>query len=174
MVTVQKRTAKPFFDVEKDPIFALPAMIDKYAYFVSYRGVAYPMDISSSPASPGESWPLLTDNDKHEGWRPGGWQPVAYYAEGHLMFVLMHRGGEWTQRRPGAKCGYLTLPSAAASRGFRCRWRRTRFGDPGQQADPVRGLYARRGDTGILGARRQVPGTDRGDGRAVYAVRIVA
>jgi methylamine dehydrogenase heavy chain len=102
-VTVQKRTAKPFFDVEKDPIFALPAMIDKYAYFVSYRGVAYPMDISSSPASPGESWPLLTDNDKHEGWRPGGWQPVAYYAEGHLMFVLMHRGGEWTQKKAGGQ-----------------------------------------------------------------------
>ncbi len=101
--TEQKRTAKPFFDVEKDPVFAAPAMIDKQAYFVSYHGVVYPMDISSSPASPGASWPLLTDQDKQEGWRPGGWQPVAYYAPDYLMFVLMHRGGEWTHKKAGTE-----------------------------------------------------------------------
>ena len=50
--TEQKRTAKPFFDVEKDPVFQLPAMIDKKAYFVSYHGIVYPMDLSSSPAEP--------------------------------------------------------------------------------------------------------------------------
>ena len=40
--TEQKRTAKPFFDVDKDPVFAAPAMIDKQAYFVSYHGVCLP------------------------------------------------------------------------------------------------------------------------------------
>ncbi len=99
----QKRTAKPFFDVEKDPVFALPAMIGKQAYFVSYHGVAYPMDLSSNPPNPGDSWPLLTDKDRQEGWRPGGWQPVSYYAEDHLMFVLMHRGGEWTHKKAGTE-----------------------------------------------------------------------
>jgi methylamine dehydrogenase heavy chain len=101
--TEQKRTAKPFFDVEKDPVFALPAMIDKQAYFVSYHGTAYPIDMSSSPSNPGGSWPLLTDKDKEEGWRPGGWQPVSYYAHDHLIFVLMHRGGEWTQKKAGTE-----------------------------------------------------------------------
>jgi len=97
----QKRTAKPFFDVDKDPVFALPAIIGKQAYFVSYHGVAYPMDVSSSPSSAGGSWPLLSDQDKQEGWRPGGWQPLAYYARDHLIFVLMHRGGEWTHKKAG-------------------------------------------------------------------------
>jgi methylamine dehydrogenase heavy chain len=101
--TDQKRTPKPFFDVEKDPVFALPAMIDKQAYFVSYHGTAYPMDMSQSPPNPGESWPLLTDKDKEEGWRPGGWQPLSGYAEDHLIFVLMHRGGEWTHKKPGTE-----------------------------------------------------------------------
>ncbi len=101
--TAQKRTAKPFFDVEKDPVFALPAMIDKQAYFVSYHGIAYPIDISSSPSNPGGSWPLLTDKDKEEGWRPGGWQPLSYYAQDHVIFVLMHRGGEWTHKKPGTE-----------------------------------------------------------------------
>jgi methylamine dehydrogenase heavy chain len=99
----QKRTAKPFFDVDKDPVFAMPAMIGKQAYFVSYHGVVYPMDMSSSPASPGGSWPLLSDKDKQEGWRPGGWQPVSWYAQDRLMFVLMHRGGEWTHKKAGTE-----------------------------------------------------------------------
>ncbi len=101
--TDQKRTPKPFFDVEKDPVFALPAMIDKQAYFVSYHGTVYPMDMSQSPPNPGQSWPLLTDKDKEEGWRPGGWQPLSGYAEDHLIFVLMHRGGEWTHKKPGTE-----------------------------------------------------------------------
>jgi methylamine dehydrogenase heavy chain len=99
--TSQKRTAKPFFDVEKDPVFQLPAMIDKKAYFVSYHGMVYPMDLSASPAEPAETWSMLSDAEKKEGWRPGGWQPVAGYAPGHLIFVLMHQGGEWTQKSAG-------------------------------------------------------------------------
>ena len=99
--TAQKRTAKPFFDVEKDPVFQLPAMIDKKAYFVSYHGMVYPMDLGASPAEPAEAWSMLSDAEKKEGWRPGGWQPVAGYAPGHLIFVLMHQGGEWTQKSAG-------------------------------------------------------------------------
>ncbi|MGZ6176140.1 MAG: amine dehydrogenase large subunit [Candidatus Binataceae bacterium] len=99
--TSQKRTAKPFFDVEKDPVFQLPAMIDKKAYFVSYHGMVYPMDLSASPAEPAETWSMLSDAEKKEGWRPGGWQPVAGYAPEHLIFVLMHQGGEWTQKSAG-------------------------------------------------------------------------
>ncbi|MGH7913565.1 MAG: amine dehydrogenase large subunit, partial [Candidatus Binataceae bacterium] len=96
--TSQKRTAKPFFDVEKDPVFQLPALIDKKAYFVSYHGVVYPMDLGANPAQPEATWSLLSDTEKKAGWRPGGWQPVAGYAPGHLIFVLMHQGGEWTQK----------------------------------------------------------------------------
>ena len=57
--TEQKRTAKPFFDVEKDPVFQLPALMDKKAYFVSYHGMVYPMDLGSSPAAPGGRYPGL-------------------------------------------------------------------------------------------------------------------
>ena len=99
--TSQKRTAKPFFDVEKDPVFQLPAIIDKKGYFVSYHGMVYPMDLGSSPAQPVTAWSMLSDQEKKDGWRPGGWQPVAGYAPGHLMFVLMHQGGEWTQKMAG-------------------------------------------------------------------------
>jgi methylamine dehydrogenase heavy chain len=102
-VAAQKRTAEPFFNVEKDPVFDLPAMFGKEAVFVSYRGTVYPMDLSASPPRPGETWSVLTDSQKRDGWRPGGWQPVSGHARNHLLFVLMHRGGEWSQKEAGSE-----------------------------------------------------------------------
>jgi methylamine dehydrogenase heavy chain len=99
----QKRTAKPFFDVEKDPVFGRPVIIGKQAYFISYHGNIYPMDLSASPANAGATWTLLTDDQKRDGWRPGGWQPLSSFGRDHLIFVLMHRGGEWTQKKAGTQ-----------------------------------------------------------------------
>lgn len=100
-VTAQKRTAEPFFNVEKDPVFQLPARIGKTAYFVSYHAMVYPMDLSTSPAHAGASWSMLSAGEKRDGWRPGGWQPVSGWARGHQLYVLMHQGGEWTHQMAG-------------------------------------------------------------------------
>ncbi len=97
----QKRTSEPFFNVEKDPVYQLPAMIGKRAFFVSYHGMVYPMDLSASPAHPAGTWSLLSEQEKKSGWRPGGWQPVTGYDRDHLLFVLMHQGGEWTHTKAG-------------------------------------------------------------------------
>ncbi len=101
--TASKRMAKPFFDPEKDPVFSVPAVIGKNACFVSYHGMVYPVDWSSGPAIAGKPWPLVTDAERKEGWRPGGYQPVAGYAPGGLFYVLMHRGGEWTHKQFGVE-----------------------------------------------------------------------
>jgi methylamine dehydrogenase heavy chain len=108
--TAQKRTAKPFFDIEKDPVFGVPARSGDDAYFVSYHGMVYPMGLGSNPAQPGESWSLLSDSEKKEGWLPGGYQPVWGHAEKGLLFVLMHRGGgDWTHKNPGSEVWVYNL-----------------------------------------------------------------
>ena len=102
--TAQKRTAKPFFDIEKDPVFGVPARVDDEAYFVSYHGMVYPMALGSNPAAAGQKWSLLSASDKQAGWLPGGYQPVSANAAKGLMFVLMHPGGgEWTHKNPGTE-----------------------------------------------------------------------
>ncbi len=102
-ITAQKRTTKPFFDVEKDPVFGVPAMVGKEACFVSYHGMVYPVDLSTSPASPGQPWALLSAAEKKQGWLPGGWQPIWGYGKSGLLYVLMHRGGEWSHKDPGSE-----------------------------------------------------------------------
>jgi len=102
--TAQKRTAKPFFDIEKDPVFGVPARVGDDAYFVSYRGMVYPMGLGFTPAEPGEPWPLLSEDEKQAGWLPGGYQPIWANAAKGLLFVLMHRGGgDWTHKNPGTE-----------------------------------------------------------------------
>jgi len=102
--TAEKRTAKPFFDIEKDPVFGVPARIGDDAYFVSYHGMVYPMNLAANPAEPGQSWSLLSDSEKKAGWLPGGYQPLWGNAAKGLLFVLMHQGGGgWTHKNPGSE-----------------------------------------------------------------------
>jgi methylamine dehydrogenase heavy chain len=99
--TSQKRTTAPFFDPEKDPVWALPAVVGKQAYFLSYHGVIYPVDLSTDPATAGKSWPLLTQEEIGQNWRPGGVQQLAVDTHKGLLYILMHQGGEWSHKMPG-------------------------------------------------------------------------
>jgi methylamine dehydrogenase heavy chain len=99
--TSQKRTAHPFFDPDKDPVYALPAVVGKEAYFLSYHGEIYPVDLSTDPATPGKSWSLLSKSEAAESWKPGGVQQLAVHRKKGLIYVLMHQGGEWTHKQPG-------------------------------------------------------------------------
>ena len=101
--TAAKRMAGPFFDPEKDPVFSVPAVIGKTGYFISYHGMVHPVDWSGEPAAAGVPWSLVTDKERNEGWRPGGYQPLAGYTPGGLFYVLMHQGGEWTHKQAGTE-----------------------------------------------------------------------
>lgn len=99
--TSQKRTAAPFFDPDKDPVYALPAIVGTTAYFLSYGGTIYPVDLSTDPATPGASWSLLSADEAAKKWKPGGIQALAVHPKAGLLYVLMHQGGEWTHKLPG-------------------------------------------------------------------------
>ncbi len=98
-----RRMARPFFDPEKDPVFSVPAVIGKRAYYASYHGMVYPVDWEADPPIAGAPWPMLSGEDRKAGWRPGGYQPLAAYAPGKLIYILMHQGGEWTHKQAGTE-----------------------------------------------------------------------
>jgi methylamine dehydrogenase heavy chain len=101
--TGSKRMAAPLFDPEKDPVFSVPAVLGNTAYFISYHGMVHPVDWSGEPATAGAPWQMLTDKERNDGWRPGGYQPLASYSPRGLFYVLMHRGGEWTHKQAGTE-----------------------------------------------------------------------
>jgi methylamine dehydrogenase heavy chain len=99
--TSQKRTAAPFFNPDTDPVYTLPAIIGQTAYFLSYGGKIYPVDLSTDPATPGTPWSLVSAGEAAKKWTPGGIQVLAVHQKKRLLYVLMHQGGEWTHKLPG-------------------------------------------------------------------------
>jgi methylamine dehydrogenase heavy chain len=99
--TSQRRMPQPFFSPDQDPVYALPAMIGTEAYFLSYNGMIYPVDLSTDPATAGKPWSLLEAEDTAKLWKPGGVQQLAVNRSKGQIYVLMHQGGAWTHKDPG-------------------------------------------------------------------------
>ncbi len=93
----------PFIDVVNDPVYEHAAM-DKQkgkVHFLSYEGMVYSADLSTEKPTISPGWSLLTEQDKAESWRPGGWQVVNMHRPTGRLYVLMHKGARWTHKTPG-------------------------------------------------------------------------
>ena len=90
----------PFFDVHADPLFEKPAMIDGVAHFPSFLGKAQPVDLRGAMPVALESWPLVSAEERKQGWRPGGLQLIAADAGGN-MYLLMHPEGRDGSHKDG-------------------------------------------------------------------------
>jgi methylamine dehydrogenase heavy chain len=118
-VRAQHRS-EPFFDPEVDPIMEHAARIGAHAYFASYGGRLYPVDLSGERPVFEEPWPLAPEKTRARGWRkklftmgrraswlPGGVQLLTAHERSGELFVLMHptlwSGGEGDHVFPGAE-----------------------------------------------------------------------
>ena len=90
-VAKQWRSAA-FFNVDADPLFAMPALIGRVAYFPSYHGDVQAVDLSADEPKVLQRWSLVTDAERAANWRPGGWQIASAHDSGRL-YVLMHPDG---------------------------------------------------------------------------------
>lgn len=91
----------PFFDVSADPLMEKPAMHEGVAYFPTFLGNVYPVDLNGSTPVVGDAWSMLGDGDG--GWRPGGIQLSAADAAGKLYFLMHPEGGDGTHKDPGVE-----------------------------------------------------------------------
>ena len=90
-----------FFDANNDPLMEKAAMVDGVAYFPTFLGRLFPIDLNGSEPQVGEPWSLV--GDEEGGWRPGGLAVTASDANGHI-YVLMHPDGyEGSHKDPGTE-----------------------------------------------------------------------
>ena len=92
---------EPFFDVDDDPMMEKAAMYGGIAYFPTFHGDIFPVDLSGSAPVVGESWSMVGDQDG--GWRPGGLQLAANDSSGHLYFLMHAQGREGSHKDPGVE-----------------------------------------------------------------------
>src|SRR6202163_469930 len=99
-----RRTAN-VFDAKNDPAFEHSGW-DKHhqmLYLVTYHGKVVPVSLAGEQAAPGAAWSLTNDAERRAGWRPGGWQVCHFHSSKRRLYVLMHRGHNWTHKNSGTE-----------------------------------------------------------------------
>ncbi len=93
------------FDARNDPAFEHSGWDKRHQmlYLVTYHGKVVPVSLAGEQAAPGHSWSLTTDAERAAGWRPGGWQISHFHSAKHRLYVLMHRGHDWTHKQSGTE-----------------------------------------------------------------------
>lgn len=99
---VGQTMSEPFHDIDNEPMFTRPAIIDGVGYFPTYHGKIQEIDLSGDEAVVGDSWPIalpegaaggkrlfgLMKGKKPEKRLPSGWQLISSDDAGRI-FVLM-------------------------------------------------------------------------------------
>ncbi|HEV2442015.1 MAG TPA: amine dehydrogenase large subunit [Steroidobacteraceae bacterium] len=91
---------RDFFDVSSDPVTEKGVRLGSRWLFVSYGGTIYSVDIKPRGLEAGPRWPLLSDAERRQKWRPGGLQQLAVQGP-DLLYSIMHQGGPETHKDPG-------------------------------------------------------------------------
>jgi len=113
-----RHAIEPFFDVDDDPVFDKPAYIDEVAYFVSYKGRVYPVDLSGDTPRPQSAWSLVDDKVQAANWRPSGWQVIASDGKDELYVIMQPNGFEGSHKSGGEHIWVASAKARGVVRRF--------------------------------------------------------
>ena len=92
-----------FFSVEDDAVFDRTARTHDGWLLVSHAGLAYDVSVDGDKISISKPWSMVSDAERKELWRPGGFGLLAVHRSSSLAFVLMHQGKVDTHHQPGSE-----------------------------------------------------------------------
>jgi methylamine dehydrogenase heavy chain len=126
-----RQRSKPFFEVEKDPVYDSVLYAGGDWLLVTHDGMVRQVGVDGDRIRVGEAWSMLNDEDREDGgkkeqWRPGGFQPFTLHRGSSLLYSLMHKGKVDTPHANGTeiwvfdtnrrkRVGRMVLPVEASS-----------------------------------------------------------
>jgi len=90
-----------FNNLDDDPLFSAPAIVDGISHFVSYQGNVQPIDLTSETPNLLTPWSLLSEEEAKANWRPSGHQLVAGGVDRRLYVIMQANGKEGSHRDGG-------------------------------------------------------------------------
>lgn len=107
----KKKTAK-FFDPDADALFVSAVQDGDDYHFVSFKGHLITVNVGGETAAPRQPWPLVAARDAKQGWRPGGYQPIALHRQSGTLYVGVHpQGREGSHKDPAREIWIYDLAS---------------------------------------------------------------
>ncbi|MGA0601255.1 amine dehydrogenase large subunit [Caulobacter sp. KR2-114] len=98
-IAAQKDVA-PFNDIDKDPMFMIPARAGATYYFATFNGNIRPIVGDEGRVSVQPAFSLLSADEDAQRWRPAGWQVVTADDAGRL-YVLLRKGAKEGDHKSG-------------------------------------------------------------------------
>jgi len=96
----QQRSER-LFDPDQDPVYSQTENTGDTYHFLSFHGQILTANLGGAVAKIDAPWSLLTETDKAENWRPGGYQPFALNQAAGRLYVAMHPNGtEGSHKNP--------------------------------------------------------------------------
>jgi len=108
---VDKVRSAIFFDSEADPVTEKAVRWQGRWLFPSFEGWIHPVAFDERGPVFEERWSLVSDAERADDWRIGGYQQLAVHAGSSRMFALMHQGGPDTHKHPGTEVWVYDLAS---------------------------------------------------------------
>jgi methylamine dehydrogenase heavy chain len=100
---------KPLLDVKTDVVMDKGVRAGNTWFFTSKGGVVYPIETTPKGPQLGTKWPLVSDAERAQQWRPGGLQPFAVHADLKRFYAVMHQGNADTYKDPGKEAWVFDL-----------------------------------------------------------------
>lgn len=90
-----------FFSVDDDPVFDKPVYLGSTAYFISYKSMVYPVDMSGEVPEVMPSWSLLNASLAAQNWRPSGWEIATSDGRAKIYLIMSENGFNGSHKNGG-------------------------------------------------------------------------
>lgn len=116
------RNRTPFFDPDKVRLNERAIANGDTYYFTTTDGEILPVSFADGKTTPLPAWSLVSEQERKQGWAPGGWQVLALAPGLDRLYALMHdqhSDGKWEDPgttiwafdlKTGKKVGVLESP----------------------------------------------------------------
>ena len=116
---VEPEKSAQFFDPKTDLIDDKVARYgDKWAFFTR-SGKVQMVDMSAGTPTFAEPWSLFSDEQLADQWKLGGIQYATIHTASNSLYVLLHRGGQYTHKYPGEDVWVYDLTTKQRTRMLR-------------------------------------------------------
>ena len=101
--TATVTSPQPVNDLDNDPMFMMPAMVGRTAWFVTFKGKLRGFDLSGDAARDLGTFSLGTAPGATLEWRPGGWQVISADKAGRLYVLMDPNGRDGSHKNGGSE-----------------------------------------------------------------------
>lgn len=91
---LSKVRTERFFDAQTDPVTEAAVRYGDQWLFISFNGLAHPLNVSEDAPGFEATWSLLTEADRAENWRIAGSQHLAVHQASGRLYSLVRQSDE--------------------------------------------------------------------------------